>query len=115
MADDCELAQAVGDHLRRNIAGMGTGLRGMAILRTDQQGRVFRQCSRDIKKRHRRAQENVDLFGELCVNAVGYRLDLIEIGPQSVHLPVSRNQRTDIGRHQHLPCKLICAGISRAM
>ncbi|MNT82387.1 hypothetical protein D3C72_2221090 [compost metagenome] len=92
--------EAIGDHLGRNFAGVRTGLLLVAILGADHQGAVVAERGRHIEQRRGRADQRLDLARQIALDPFGHRLDLIERGARSVHLPVSGDERADVRRHE---------------
>ncbi|MCY1234745.1 hypothetical protein D9M72_473340 [compost metagenome] len=99
MTDNDVGAETIGDHFGGNVAGVGARLLLMAILRADQQRAIVAKRRRHVEQGRRRADQRFDLGGEFALDPFGHRLDLIERGAGSVHLPVAGDERADIGRH----------------
>ena len=101
MADDDMGAEAVGDHLGGNIAGMRAGGVLVAILRADHQRAVIAQRRCHVEQCRGRADQRIHLFRQCALDALCHGLDLIERGTGAVHLPVSGNKRSNIRRHAY--------------
>ncbi len=91
-------AEAVGNHLGGDVAGMRARNLGVAILCADFQRAVGGQCRCHIEKRHRRADQGRDVACQRVYTG-RHRLDLVQRRPRTVHFPVAGNQRADIRRH----------------
>jgi len=90
MSDDDGARSGVFEHLRADVAGMRAGRFGVAVLPAygDSSGRCPR---RGGKQGSRRTDQNVGMRRDPRRYS-GDRLDFVQLGLQSMHLPISGNQ-----------------------
>lgn len=93
MTDDDVARADVGQHRRREVAGMRAVGGGMAVLPADLDGRADGRDGKDIGQRRRRADEEVDLAAQAGVVTLENRAEGLGGGSRAVHLPVARHER----------------------
>jgi len=94
MSDDDGARSGVFEHLRADVAGMSAGRFGVTVLPAD--GDSATRCPRrGGKQGGRRTNQNGDMRRSPRRQS-GDRLDLVQLGPQSMHLPISGNQRAHV-------------------
>ena len=96
MADDDGTGAGIFEHFGGNIAGIGAGRFGMAVLATDRDARAARQRR---KARHQRGWRTYDKVG--IGQAAGAGDDCLQLAGGSlkpVHFPIACDQRA--ARHR---------------
>lgn len=99
MADDDGRGTGIGQHFGRNVAGVGAGRLGVAILAADGNRRAARSLGEASDQGGRRTDHEVGLAREgrcPCDNSAEFG----DRGRQAVHLPVARDQRAQ-SVHRH--------------
>ncbi len=94
MADDDGRGAGIGQHFRRQIAGVGAGSLGMTILGADRELGAPRLAGKSCDQGGGRAHQQIGLGG----HRGGARDHGVEFGHgrfQAVHFPVARDQRPD--------------------
>ena len=95
MADDDQLAAGIGDHFGRDVAGMGAGRLGMAVLAADHQRRARRPSPRPGRSaspagRSRRRSVAPPIPALTASSSA-------RLARRAVHLPVARDQLPRLG------------------
>ena len=95
--DDNGAGAGIGQHLGGDVAGVGAGDLRVAVLGANRDPGARRRRSSGLDNGRRRANHDVDLGLQGVTIAFGHGGDLAERTVQTVHLPVSRHQRLDVG------------------
>ena len=94
MADDDGGGAGIRQHFGGNIAGMGAGRLGMAILRADREAVLNRApFGEGGNQRRRRADQQIGLCRDSSARRRSSASSSASRGLQAVHLPVAGNQR----------------------
>jgi hypothetical protein len=103
MPDDDVAAAGIGQHRRGNVAGMGAGRLGVAVLGPERDRRAGQQLGRQEQQGRRRADQQIcrqRLVGCPFGKAAGERQP---VGLPPVHLPIAGDQRPRPGCHGNSP------------